>query len=85
MDKLNTNILGIQFTMDMPVFSNKWTKSLFILIMIAAIWGMSWLVCVLMIKGICWCFDISYSIKFATGIWLTIMLIQTMVNNLQKP
>lgn len=84
MNELNINILGFHFTMNIPVFSNKWTESLFILIMTGIMWGVSWLVCILMIKGICWCFDIGYSIKFATGIWLIFMFIQIMVSGLHK-
>lgn len=34
----------------------------------------SWVLCCAIIKAICWCFSLEFSLKVATGIWLCIWL-----------
>lgn len=36
--------------------------------------SMSWVFCCAIIKAICWCFNLAFSLKIATGIWLCILL-----------
>lgn len=48
---------------------------LLIIICVIISYGLSLLVTALVIKGICWAFDIDFSMKIAIGIWLILSLL----------
>lgn len=45
----------------------------------AKLYGASWLITCLVIKLICWCFGFSFSWKVATGIWLCLILAESVL------
>lgn len=64
----------------------KWTllQILFVLVIVAASLVFSWLVIVGLIKLITICFNLSFSLKIATGIWLVLILIRTFFSPSKK-
>lgn len=40
----------------------------------------SWGATALIIKGICWCFKLDFSLRIATGIWLILFLVSSLFN-----
>ena len=57
---------------------------LFVIILTAIIYGISWALTVGLIKLICVCFGLMYSIKIATGIWIILCILQSWFKSSNK-
>ena len=54
-----------------------WTLVGLTILLVVAMVGFTWLVSVGIIKLICMCFGLDFSLKIATGIWLILMLVSS--------
>lgn len=49
-------------------------KILIGIIIVALIIGCEWIIVCGILKLICWCFALAFSLKIATGVWLILLL-----------
>lgn len=54
--------------------------ALVVILMIAALYGVSWIVTCGIIKLITMCFGLTFKWSIATGIWLTICILRSIFN-----
>jgi len=54
---------------------------LIVVLVIAVLMGIDFLFAVLLLKGICWAFGLTFSYKYAFGIWLILLLLQGYFKN----
>ena len=48
---------------------------------IALVLALSFGVSALIVKGICWCFGLAFSLKYAFGVWLVLILVSSFFRN----
>lgn len=51
-----------------------------IALLVVAIFATSWLVTCLIVKGIMWCFGLTFSWKIGTGVWLVFILLRSVAS-----
>lgn len=50
-------------------------KILIGIILVALIFGGEWIIVCGILKLICWCFALTFSLKIATGVWLVLLVV----------
>ena len=65
----------MHFDFYLPTNMNKIVKILLIIGIIIAVFGISYLMTIGIIKLICLCFGFAFSWKYSTGIWLILCLL----------
>lgn len=50
------------------------------LLLITLLFAVSWLIVCCLVKAICWCFGLKFSLKAATGIWLVLILVKGIIS-----
>ena len=46
-----------------------------VIVIVALAYGLSWLISIGVMKLICFCFGLNFSLKVATGVWLLLALV----------
>lgn len=81
--RFNLRLFGLKFEFNIPVLEKKWQRIALMIIFWLFILGTSWAFSALMTMAICWCFNVGFSLRISTGIWLSLILISSMFSTQQ--
>lgn len=70
----------MRFDIDISFIKSRFLRILIILLIFVVMIGLSWAITCGIIKLICLCFGLKFSLFIATGIWLILILINGFFN-----